>query len=79
MESYLGINPQLCTGCRTCVLACSLEYFEVFSLQKSYISISRKEEEGSFDITIKNGCIPCPVCEKNCPSGALVFIQKEDQ
>jgi formate hydrogenlyase subunit 6/NADH:ubiquinone oxidoreductase subunit I len=79
MESYLGINPQLCTGCRTCVLACSLEYFGVFSLEKSYISVSRKEEEGSFDILIKNGCIPCHVCEENCPSGALVFIQKENQ
>jgi len=79
MTSYLGINPQLCTGCRTCALACSLEYFQVFSLEKSFISISRKEEQGAFDIVLKDGCKPCPVCEANCPSGALIFIQKEDE
>jgi ferredoxin len=79
VESYLGINPQLCTGCRTCVLACSLEYFQVFSLEKTHISILRKEEEGSFDIILKNGCVPCPVCANNCPSGALIYIQKENQ
>jgi carbon-monoxide dehydrogenase iron sulfur subunit len=78
VKAYLGINPQLCTGCRTCVLACSFEYFKVFSLEKGYISILRNEEEGSFDIVVKDGCIPCTVCEENCPSGALVYIQKEE-
>lgn len=79
ITSYLGINPQLCTGCRTCVLACSLEYFQVFSLEKSFIKVSRNEEKGAFDIVLRDGCKPCPVCEANCPSGALVFIQKEGE
>ena len=78
MATYLGINPPLCTGCRTCVLACSLEYFHVFSLEKGYINITRNEEEGSFEIIVKDGCVPCRICEDNCPSGALTYIQKEE-
>jgi len=78
VAAYLGINPQLCTGCRTCVLACSFEHFNVFSFEKSFIGVTRDEEAGTFQIIVKDGCVPCRICEDNCLFGALTYIQNEE-
>ena len=78
MKAYLGVNPQLCTGCRTCVLACSFEYFKVFNPERAHIGIVRHEERGEFDIIIKAGCVPCRVCQDSCPTGALTYREEEE-
>lgn len=77
MTAYLGINPQLCTGCRACMLACSFAFFGVFNPSKSYIIIERNEEEGTFDIKFISRCVPCDVCAKYCSYDALVYIERE--
>ena len=77
MNAYLGINPQLCTGCRSCVLACSFAYFKVFNPEKSYITIERNEEEGTFDIRLTSECVPCKVCVNACVYDALTYIERE--
>ncbi|MCD4716260.1 MAG: 4Fe-4S dicluster domain-containing protein [Desulfobacterales bacterium] len=79
MNDYLGIDQRLCTGCKTCALACSFNYFGVFNPEKAYIKVIRHEEAGTFDIVIKNGCIPCKICEESCPTKALIFIQREEE
>lgn len=36
-----------CTGCKTCVIACSYHYRAVFSLDLSSIEIKDRRQEGS--------------------------------
>jgi carbon-monoxide dehydrogenase iron sulfur subunit len=78
MEGYLGVDRRLCTGCRACALACSFEYFKVFNPKRAYINVIRDEEHGTFDIIIKNGCIPCKICEDSCAYNALIFVSKKE-
>ena len=77
MNAYLGVNPQLCTGCRSCMLACSFAYSKVFNLEKSYITIERNEEAATFDISLTYECVPCKVCVDACAYDALTYIESE--
>ena len=77
MTAYIGVNPQLCTGCRTCMLACSFTFFNAFNPSKSKIFIEGDEEKGTFDIKFTSDCVPCEVCAKYCAYDALAYIEKE--
>jgi len=77
VTAYLAVNTQLCTGCRTCMLACSFVSHGVFYPSKSYIVIEGNEEAGTFDIKFTAQCIPCEVCAKYCAYDALVYIERE--
>jgi carbon-monoxide dehydrogenase iron sulfur subunit len=77
--------PELCTGCRSCEIACSYHHTKSFSRKKSSIHINRLERKGEFEIifnwrktTDHPTCDMCrneetPLCAKFCAPGAIVL------
>lgn len=59
-------DEELCIGCRTCEIVCSLFLFNESNPEKSAIKIS--ESPQGFDIIV---CNQCGECEKMCPEGAI--------
>lgn len=70
MQNSLHINPDTCTGCHQCVLACSDEHGDNFSPIKSRIQIFRFEDEGRY---VPYTCTQCDEawCQKACPTNAI--------
>ncbi len=66
METFydgIELDPEKCTGCRTCELACSEEKDGVFNPKKSRIHII--EHEGNIEV---NRCVLCKTCPVFAPS-----------
>ncbi len=67
-KKILIVNPDKCTGCRTCEIVCQMKN------QSSYIKILKNE---LFDVNIPtvsmkcNLCLEKPLCVKFCVAGAL--------
>ena len=68
MLKNLVVNPNKCTGCRLCELACSYKHFKVVSPSKSRIHVVRMPHE-AIDTPIY--CIQCGLCVDACPFGAI--------
>jgi len=68
----LLFDPEKCTGCRACELACSFSCEGVFAPSKSRIRVARIDEEG---IDIPMGCLHCDQapCMLLCPTRAIYF------
>ncbi len=66
----LIVDQERCTGCVSCMLACSLAREAVFSLARSRIRILRDERGADFRPRV---CIQCPEapCIASCPVDAL--------
>lgn len=60
MEKSLVINPDKCTGCLQCELACSYENEGVFNPSKSRIKVFTFHQEGRF-VPYYSG----PYCQDN--------------
>lgn len=70
----LRVDVNLCTGCQSCVMACSLVKEGVFSITKSRIQIHKNESKCFSIPTICEHCTN-PPCIPVCPVNA---ISKED-
>ena len=70
MRKMLLIDPDKCTGCRMCVLACSFNKTNTFNPTRSRISIAKWDEEG---IMVPIMCQHCedPPCMAACPIDAI--------
>ena len=71
MEKILVIEPQNCTMCKACELACSLEKEKVCNPELSRIRIMRVLDKGlNFPVV----CRHCsrPLCKEACPTDAIV-------
>jgi Fe-S-cluster-containing dehydrogenase component len=68
----LIFNPEKCTGCRACELACSFSCEGLFVPNKSRIKAARIDEEG---MDIPMGCFHCDQapCMLLCPVRAIYF------
>lgn len=66
----LIVEPELCTGCRLCQLACSLKHYGVYSLAFSRISVENSEIAGE---SLPIVCCQCEAkpCVSVCPTGAI--------
>lgn len=66
----LIIEPERCTGCNSCMLACSFAHEGYFSLSRSRIWIKKDEERA---VSNPQVCIQCKElhCIETCPIGAL--------
>ena len=76
----LVVDPNLCTGCRSCEVICTYHHTGAFGRKASSIRVKRDEEKGVFDIAIaKNGEYACdlcggdPLCIKYCAVGAITM------
>lgn len=58
--STLRLNPELCTGCKSCIEVCPREVFEMQNKRAV--------------ITDLDLCMECGACENNCESGALSVL-----
>lgn len=61
---YAQIDPDLCTGCGTCIERC---HMEAITLTDDISSIKKEQ------------CIGCGNCVYTCPSEAIEFLKKEQQ
>lgn len=66
----LVVNPDKCTGCRACELACSFQHYQEFNPHKSAIHVSIFTLDAFF---LPVYCAQCsdPACVAVCPSGAM--------
>jgi anaerobic carbon-monoxide dehydrogenase iron sulfur subunit len=64
------MNPQKCTGCHLCEMACSFHHHGTFSLENANIKVGSDEDRG-FHVPTK--CMQCEIayCIKSCVAGAL--------
>jgi Fe-S-cluster-containing hydrogenase component 2 len=70
MQRSLSIDPEKCTGCLQCELACSLDNEGMFNPSKSRIRVFKFESEGRF---VPYTCTQCAEawCLKACPVDAI--------
>jgi len=64
------LNPQQCTGCHLCEMACSFKHHKSFSAELSNIRIESNEDK-AFNVAVK--CMQCEeaYCIRSCVAGSL--------
>ena len=72
MKSRFIVTPILCTGCRTCELACSFTHAKDGKVGRSRIY---PQDGGHKDLYVPVGCLQCedPACVKSCLVDAIHF------
>lgn len=70
MNRCLVVNPEVCTGCNSCMLTCSFTHEGYFSFSKSRMQIEKDEERA---VSIPRVCIQCKdaPCIQVCSEEAL--------
>ncbi len=65
------IHDELCSGCRACLLACSIANFREITTAKAALRIeARFPAPGSYRIHL---CDQCGACADACPEDAIVW------
>ena len=69
MKTFM-IEPNKCTGCHLCEMACAYKHHNVFSLELSNIRLET-DEDIAFNVPTK--CMQCEkaYCIRSCVAGAL--------
>ena len=69
-QKVLLYDPNLCTGCRSCEVACSFAKYSVCDYELSHIRHSFHHRHASFETVY---CLHCenPLCLEGCPSDAI--------
>ena len=75
MRSFLAVNHKVCTGCKTCTLACSLSHHEICNPALSRVHIMKWTAEGLDVPVVCRQCTKAP-CAAACPVGAVQKNQK---
>ena len=70
VKKIITVNPDKCTGCRTCEAICSFQHFERVNPALSRIWVTKNEATG---LDFPSVCFHCedPWCVEACPSGAI--------
>ena len=69
MQKIITIDPDLCTGCRSCEMVCSLGHDQMCGPLLSRITISQWGEISAYVPIVCQHCEE-PVCETVCPTKA---------
>jgi Fe-S-cluster-containing dehydrogenase component len=70
MNTYIVVNAEQCTGCESCVFACSFRHEGKFGL-RSRVHVHKLKSDGLFIPVMCQNCDNAP-CVKACPEGALI-------
>ncbi len=71
MSKKLAVIPELCSGCKICELACSIEHFGLNNPKKSAIRVLITYPHPVVRMPITCGQCKVPVCAESCPVDAL--------
>ena len=66
----LLINPELCVGCRTCEIVCSLVHEQECNPAVSAIEVIVHSDTGTYIPMTCQNCMT-PVCQEVCPTDAI--------
>ena len=77
-EGYLVVDTQKCSGCQSCMLACSLVHEGVENTSLSRIQILQNGFERFPNDIVISQCRQCvyPSCVYACPTNALTYDKK---
>lgn len=75
MRGMLTVNHKICTGCKTCTLACSLSHHQICNPALSRVHILKWTAEGLDVPVVCRQCTKAP-CAAFCPVGAIHRSQK---
>ena len=76
MRKFLSVNPDICTGCRLCELACSMAKQNAFNPKKAHIKVYMRGIPEVPVPVFSRHCDSCggkPLCLKYCPVGCITF------
>ena len=76
VKRIIDIEPQKCTGCLRCQLACSFQHTGAFNLSQTRIIIAEDDYSIS-KILFTDNCDACGVCVHYCVYGALKFRREK--
>jgi carbon-monoxide dehydrogenase iron sulfur subunit len=71
MQKVITVDPNKCTGCRMCEMACSLHHEQACSRSSARVKVVKMELEGIDMPMLCKHCASAP-CMTVCPTGALV-------
>ena len=75
MNRFILFDPEKCTGCRTCALACSFEHEGEFNPSLARITTLWIQEIGHFATVTCQQCEE-PLCAAVCPRNAISTDKK---
>ena len=75
-SDYIGINAELCVGCRTCELMCSLHHEHKFHLALSRLHVTRNPFTADFQPEVCHQCL-APECYIVCPVEGAMYIDEQ--
>jgi carbon-monoxide dehydrogenase iron sulfur subunit len=73
MSPRLVVQPENCTGCKSCMLACSFAHTNAFSYRDSRIRVVKDESRGQSTPLVCRQCedAPCIEASPRAPSGGM--------
>jgi anaerobic carbon-monoxide dehydrogenase iron sulfur subunit len=86
MQKSLHINPEKCTGCLQCEMACSYENYgvpytctqcdEAWCLHACPVEAITLDKLTGAKIVNESTCVGCKVCTISCPFGTINYVQE---
>jgi len=75
-SDIISVDPEVCVGCRTCELMCSLHHEGEFGLALSRLYVSRNPFEAVFVPEVCRQCV-APACYVVCPVERAMKIDEK--
>lgn len=70
MQKILYVEPEKCTGCKTCETVCSLYQEKIYNPTRARIHVIKWDNAGIYIPMICQQC-ETPICETVCPMRAI--------